>query len=130
MLFAHAADAAVRNRPQPASEDAAKEFLAFTIGREEYGLDILKVQEHRSDEAVTRLANAPVPDMRIEFNLGSPSYDAWTVVLNLGGKVVAWLLTVLSTSPRSRRTGLARRRTWVACSPATTRLGQSGVLLA
>lgn len=31
------------------------EFLAFTMGQEEYGLDILKVQEIRGYEAVTTL---------------------------------------------------------------------------
>jgi purine-binding chemotaxis protein CheW len=62
----------------------ATEFLAFTMGQEEYGLDIIKVQEIRGYEAVTRLANAPdylkgvinlrgvilpVIDMRIKLGL-------------------------------------------------------------
>ena len=38
---------------------AGREFLAFTLGSEEYGIDILKVQEIRGYEAVTRIANAP-----------------------------------------------------------------------
>jgi chemotaxis signal transduction protein len=69
---------------------AGREFLAFTLGKEEYGIDILKVQEIRGFEAVTRTANAPefikgvinlrgiiipVVDMRIKFNLGEPIYD-------------------------------------------------------
>lgn len=64
------------------------EFLAFTLGREEYGIDIQKVQEIRGHEAVTRIANAPefikgvinlrgaivpVVDMRIKFNIGTLS---------------------------------------------------------
>lgn len=81
------------------------EFLSFTLGQQEYGIDILKVQEIRGYEAVTRIANAPefikgvvnlrgiiVPilDMRIKFNLGTPSYDDLTVViiLNIAGRVV------------------------------------------
>ncbi|HUD25075.1 MAG TPA: chemotaxis protein CheW, partial [Burkholderiaceae bacterium] len=36
-----------------------KEFLTFKLGGEEYGIDILKVQEIRGYEAVTRIANAP-----------------------------------------------------------------------
>jgi purine-binding chemotaxis protein CheW len=34
----------------------AKQFLTFRIGGEEYGMDILKVQEIRSYEAPTRVA--------------------------------------------------------------------------
>jgi purine-binding chemotaxis protein CheW len=81
------------------------EYLTFTLGQEEYGIDILKVQEIRGYEAPTRIANAPpfikgvinlrgviVPiiDLRIKFNLAKPSYDQFTVViiLNIGRRVV------------------------------------------
>ena len=81
------------------------EYLTFTLGKEEYGIDILKVQEIRGYEAVTRIANAPpfikgvinlrgvivpIVDLRIKFNLGEPSYDQFTVViiLNIGRRVV------------------------------------------
>ncbi|MBC3932489.1 chemotaxis protein CheW [Undibacterium curvum] len=72
------------------------EFLSFTLGNEEYGIDIQRVQELRGYEAVTRIANAPdfmkgvmnlrgviVPiiDMRMKFSLGSPVYDQFTVVI-------------------------------------------------
>ena len=74
----------------------AGEFLAFTLGQEEYGIDIQKVSEIRSYETPTRIANAPefvkgvvnlrgiivpIVDMRIKFNLGTPSYDQFTVVI-------------------------------------------------
>ena len=84
---------------------ASGEYLTFTLGREEYGIDILKVQEIRGYEAVTRIANAPpfikgvinlrgvivpIVDLRIKFNLGEPSYDQFTVViiLNIGKRVM------------------------------------------
>ena len=35
------------------------EFLTFRLGAEEYGIDILRVQEIRSYEQPTRIANAP-----------------------------------------------------------------------
>ncbi|MBK1685732.1 chemotaxis protein CheW, partial [Rhodoferax fermentans] len=38
---------------------AVSEFLAFKLGEEEYGIDILRVQEIRSFERPTRMANAP-----------------------------------------------------------------------
>jgi purine-binding chemotaxis protein CheW len=81
------------------------EFLTFTLGDEEYGIDILKVQEIRGYDAVTKIANSPpsikgvinlrgaivpIVDLRIKFNLGEPTYDQFTVViiLNIGKRVV------------------------------------------
>jgi purine-binding chemotaxis protein CheW len=95
------------------NESAGNEFLAFTLGKEEYGIDILKVQEIRGYEAVTRIANAPefikgvvnlrgiivpIVDMRIKFNLGEPTYDQFTVViiLNISGRVVGMVVDSVS----------------------------------
>jgi purine-binding chemotaxis protein CheW len=89
------------------------EFLAFKLGQEEYGVDILKVQEIRGYENVTRIANAPdyvkgvvnlrgtivpIVDMRIKFNLGTPTYDAFTVVivLNISGRVLGMVVDSVS----------------------------------
>ncbi len=94
-------------------EIAGKEFLAFTLGQEEYGIDILRVQEIRGYEPVTRIANAPdfikgvvnlrgiivpVVDMRIKFSLGTPTYDQFTVViiLNIGGRVMGMVVDSVS----------------------------------
>ena len=87
--------------------------MSFTLGQEEYGIDIQKVQELRSYETVTRIANAPehikgvvnlrgiiVPiiDMRIKFNLGTPSYDQFTVVivLNIANRVMGMVVDSVS----------------------------------
>ena len=88
------------------NEDVGNEFLVFTLGDEEYGIDILKVQEIRGYDAdtVTRIANVPpfikgvtnlrgiivpIVDLRIKFNLGSVEYNEQTVViLNLDRRVV------------------------------------------
>ena len=92
---------------------SAHEFLAFTLGQEEYGIDILKVQEIRGYDSVTRIASAPdyikgvinlrgtivpIVDMRIKFNLGTPTYDQFTVVivLNVGNKVVGMVVDSVS----------------------------------
>jgi purine-binding chemotaxis protein CheW len=89
------------------------EVLAFTLGSEEYGIDIQTVQELRGYESVTRIANAPdfikgvvnlrgiiVPiiDMRIKFNLGQPAYDQFTVVivLNVGGHTMGMVVDSVS----------------------------------
>ncbi len=90
-----------------------EEFLTFTLGKEEYGIEILKVQEIRSYEAVTSIANAPafikgvvnlrgtiVPiiDMRIKFKLGEAEYTQFTVViiLNVAGRVVGMVVDSVS----------------------------------
>ena len=89
-----------------AMQDAnAKEYLAFTLSDEEYGIDILKVQEIRGYDAVTKIANTPdfikgvinlrgiivpIVDLRIRFNLGKVEYNEFTVViiLNVNKRVV------------------------------------------
>ena len=90
-----------------------QEFLTFTLGQEEYGIEILKVQEIRSYEQVTTIANAPefikgvvnlrgvivpVVDLRIKFNLGQAEYDQFTVViiLNVAGRVVGMVVDGVS----------------------------------
>jgi hypothetical protein len=47
--------------PSPAAAVTTnlREFLAFKLGAEEYGIDILRVQEIRSYEEPTQIANAP-----------------------------------------------------------------------
>lgn len=99
----------------PANDAASRtlEFLAFKLGREEYGIDIQQVQELRSYDTVTRIANAPehvkgvvnlrgiivpIVDMRIKFRLGTPSYDQFTVViiLNLQGRVMGMVVDSVS----------------------------------
>lgn len=86
-------------------KSAAGEYLTFVLGTEEYGLEILKVQEIRGYDAVTQIANTPdfikgvvnlrgkivpIVDLRIKFHLGKVEYDEFTVViiLNLSGRVV------------------------------------------
>ena len=98
---------------QSGGEASGNEFLAFTLGQEEYGIDILKVQEIRGYEPVTRIANAPdfikgvvnlrgiivpIVDMRIKFNLGEPTYDQFTVViiLNIAGRVMGMVVDSVS----------------------------------
>jgi purine-binding chemotaxis protein CheW len=89
------------------------EFLTFTLGKEEYGIDILKVQEIRGYDAVTAIANmpefikgvinlrgtiVPIVDLRIKFNLSAVQYDQFTVViiLNLTGRIVGIVVDSVS----------------------------------
>ncbi len=91
----------------------AWEALAFTLGGEEYGINILKVQEIRGYDSLTAIAGAPafvkgvmnlrgaiipIIDMRICFNLGTPTYDQFTVVIILciGQRVVGMVVDSVS----------------------------------
>ncbi|MFI8415797.1 chemotaxis protein CheW [Serratia sp. NPDC078593] len=97
--------AGLANVSKLAGETVGQEFLIFTLGNEEYGIDILKVQEIRGYDQVTRIANTPafikgvtnlrgviVPiiDLRVKFDQQDVSYDENTVVivLNFGQRVV------------------------------------------
>ena len=89
------------------------EFLTFRLGAEEYGIDILRVQEIRSYEQPTRIANAPsfikgvvnlrgviVPiiDLRLKLGCDSAEYNTFTVVvvLNVKGRVVGAVVDSVS----------------------------------
>ena len=108
-----------------ADEDlVASEYLTFTLGSEEYAIDILKVQEIRGYEQPTLIANAPpfikgvinlrgiivpVVDLRIKFNLGKIEYTPFTVVIILNvarrviGVVVDSVSDVISLTPAQIR---------------------------
>jgi purine-binding chemotaxis protein CheW len=90
-----------------------REYLTFRLDQEEYGIDILKVQEIRGYEKPTRIANAPgflkgvvnlrgtiVPiiDMRLKFNCAKADYNSFTVViiLNLRSRVVGIVVDSVS----------------------------------
>ena len=90
-----------------------KEFLTFTLGAEEYGIEILRVQEIRGYEPPTAIANAPafikgvinlrgiivpIVDMRLKFNLSKAEYNEFTVViiLNVMGRVVGIVVDSVS----------------------------------
>ena len=105
--------AAVQGKPALAASAERQEFLTFTLGTEEYGIEILKVQEIRSYEQVTKIANSPdfikgvvnlrgtivpIVDMRIKFSLGNADYTEFTVViiLNVAGRVVGMVVDSVS----------------------------------
>ena len=90
-----------------------RELLTFTLGEESYGIDILKVQEIRGYETVTRIANTPdfikgvinlrghivpIVDLRIKLGLGEAKYDKGTVViiLNVVKRVVGVVVDSVS----------------------------------
>ena len=89
------------------------EFLTFRLGAEEYGIDILRVQEIRSYEQPTRIANAPafikgvvnlrgvivpIVDLRLKLGCATAEYNTFTVVvvLNVRGRVVGAVVDSVS----------------------------------
>ncbi|MBS0341483.1 MAG: chemotaxis protein CheW [Proteobacteria bacterium] len=104
---------AIEQGGKPGASMHAHEYLAFRLGNEEYGIDIRKVQELRGYDAVTGIANTPdfikgvvnlrgiivpIVDMRIKFNLSTPTYDQFTVVvvLNIGARVIGMVVDSVS----------------------------------
>jgi purine-binding chemotaxis protein CheW len=95
------------------AQAASGEFLTFRLGQEEYGIDILRVQEIRSYEPPTRIANAPefikgvvnlrgviVPiiDLRLKLGCASHEINDFTVVivLNVRGRVIGAVVDSVS----------------------------------
>jgi purine-binding chemotaxis protein CheW len=101
----HALSQSAADQRSAQSQLETHEFLAFKLGSEEYGIDILKVQEIRGYEEPTRMANVPhfikgvvnlrgiivpIVDMRIKFNMPTVEYNEFTVViiLTVSGRVI------------------------------------------
>ena len=97
----------------PAGNQRKHEFLSFKLGAEEYGIDILTVQEIRGYEPPTRIANSPhfimgvinlrgvivpIVDLRLKFRLGDAQYNQFTVVivLNIAKRVVGIVVDSVS----------------------------------
>lgn len=95
------------------SASGAREYLTFRLDQEEYGIDILKVQEIRGYEPPTRVANAPnfikgvvnlrgtivpIVDMRLKFSCSNAEYNSFTVViiLNLRNRIVGIVVDSVS----------------------------------
>jgi purine-binding chemotaxis protein CheW len=102
-----------RHEAARAAAAAGGEFLTFRLGAEEYGIDILKVQEIRSYEQPTRIANAPafvkgvvnlrgvivpIVDLRVKLACETVEYNSFTVVivLNVRGRVVGAVVDSVS----------------------------------
>ena len=105
--------AVVAHPNETATHRASAEYLTFRLGAEEYGIDILRVQEIRSYEPPTRIANAPaflkgvvnlrgvivpIVDLRLKLGCERAEIDGFTVVivLNVRGRVVGAVVDAVS----------------------------------
>jgi purine-binding chemotaxis protein CheW len=93
--------------------DGSNQFLTFTLDNEEYGIEILKVQEIKGFSKITPIPNAPhyvkgvvnlrgsvvpIVDLRSRFSMQPREYDQFTVIIvvNLGTKVVGLVVDTVS----------------------------------
>jgi purine-binding chemotaxis protein CheW len=100
-------------RLEKTAPESILQFLTFTLGNEEYGVEILKIQEIKGSSALTSLPNAPayvkgvmnlrgtiVPilDLRLKFGLPEVTTTAFTVivVVQVQGKVMGFLVDAVS----------------------------------
>jgi len=112
-MIHEAAHVARHEAARAVASQSGSEFLTFRLGAEEYGIDILKVQEIRSYEAPTRIANAPsfvkgvvnlrgvivpIVDLRLKLSCETADYNDFTVVivLNVRGRVVGAVVDSVS----------------------------------
>jgi purine-binding chemotaxis protein CheW len=92
---------------------AASQFLTFSLGQEEYGIELLKVQEIKGYSAITPIPNTPphikgvmnlrgavipIVDLRIRFGMEAIEYTKFHViiVINVGTKVMGLLVDAVS----------------------------------
>ena len=101
-------------KDQPIGFDAdGSQFLTFQLANEEYGLEILRVQEIKGYSKITPLPNTPVEvkgvmnlrgavvpiiDLRCRFGLPTVDYDRFTVIIvvTVGPKVVGLVVDAVS----------------------------------
>jgi purine-binding chemotaxis protein CheW len=105
-------DAQFADKPTKAPLAAEGQYLSFRLDTENYGIDIMKVQEIRSYEAPTRMPNTvgffrgvvdlrgvivPILDLRVRFGCAA-DFTASTVVivLDLGHRVVGVVVDAVS----------------------------------
>ena len=93
--------------------DDGNQYLTFRIAEEEYGVEILKVQEIRGHSAIRPLPTTPayvkgvmnlrgtiipVLDMRIRFGLPAVPYNQFSVIIvvTIGSKVIGMVVDAVS----------------------------------
>jgi len=101
------------NDKTSSTASAGGEFLSFTLGAEHYGVDILKVQEIRGYDAVTRVPDAPdyikgvinlrgivlpIIDLGARFGLATAEPTARHVIMvaHIGSRLVGLLVDAVS----------------------------------
>ncbi|UCC45265.1 MAG: chemotaxis protein CheW [Candidatus Zixiibacteriota bacterium] len=106
-------ETAAKNESTSAADDNELQLVSFKIGSEEFGVDILKVQEINRMVDITRVPQAPhyvqgvinlrgkvipVVDLRKRFNLEVQEHDKNTriIVVDIGGTIMGMIVDAVS----------------------------------
>ena len=99
--------------PHETNSDGANQFLTFALNDQDFGIDILRVQEIKNFTRVTPIPNmpecikgvmnlrgtvVPVIDLRRRFNMPAAEYNQFTVIIvvNVGEKIVGLVVDAVS----------------------------------
>jgi purine-binding chemotaxis protein CheW len=100
--------------PSTASTDPDRyQYLTFTLGQQEYGIEILRVQEIKGYSTITSIPNmphhirgvmnlrgtvVPVVDLRAKFGMSETEYTRFTVIIvvTVGERVVGLVVDGVS----------------------------------
>lgn len=95
------------------SRQAPQQFLTFTLRGQEFGIEILRVQEIKNYGRVTPIPNSPknvlgvmnlrgtvipIVDLRSTFGMGQAEFDQFTVIIvvNVDGKILGLVVDAVS----------------------------------
>ena len=131
----------------PSATGTTHQFLTFALGAEEYGVEILKIQEIKGFSVITPLPNAPayvkgvlnlrgtivpIVDLRKKFGMPEEAYTAFTVivVVRVQGQVMGFIVDAVSdvltvTEAEIQPTPDLQGQVDTSFSPASPRPGKS-----
>jgi purine-binding chemotaxis protein CheW len=105
---------AIDTAPSQASYSAdIQQYLSFALGEEQYGIEILRVQEIKGYSGITPIPSTPghirgvmnlrgtvipVVDLRAKFQLETHSYDKFTVIIvvTVGARIIGLVVDAVS----------------------------------
>ncbi|XZE20458.1 chemotaxis protein CheW [Pirellulaceae bacterium SH449] len=104
---------AIENEPSISSGGDIQQFLTFTLDDQEFGLEILRVQEIKNFTRVTPIPNmpacikgvmnlrgtiVPIVDLRIRFDMTTTQYNQFTVIIvvNVGSRIMGLVVDAVS----------------------------------
>jgi purine-binding chemotaxis protein CheW len=90
-----------------------QQYLSFALGEEQYGIEILRVQEIKGYSGITPIPNTPphirgvmnlrgtvipVVDLRAKFRMETRAYDKFTVIIvvTVGARIIGLVVDAVS----------------------------------
>jgi len=105
---------AIETEPSQVSYSAdIQQYLSFALGEEQYGIEILRVQEIKGYSGITPIPNTPehirgvmnlrgtvipVVDLRTKFRMETRAYDKFTVIIvvTVGARIIGLVVDAVS----------------------------------